>query len=654
MKKLLFGLIMTGLAGLAVCAGAAGELETFDYADRAALNRVWRGYGGGNPLPDATPGVDGTEKVMLLTTAGGPNDKVIFRDFEAEPGRELRLRIKASADTPAGTFAYLAIREVANATNLVITDFSFTPGKWQEIVIPNAGRFTFTGWFRLLICLHDAGKPLSVSIGAISMTPSQSNENASFQDTPELKQKRVKQLLTARTVQIDTGMAYYRGRSTESIAAEIRVNGFDGVYYYVMDDRSVVPGLIAELQRQNLAVALMTLPNLVYWSESQLADRLPGDYRNYLMHFTGPDMDKYRFIGFVYPEYNAWYKNLLTGILRRHNFDGFTFAEIMYPIYNGPERTPPFYGDVSPGFQQAFKTATGRAAFPNFTDPADPNYFKTNTELYRDLVEYRIRTINDFYDDIVNGPGGAREVAPNIAFATWTLGINIPGGVEKLREWEGNDIAAMIRQVKPDLHFIQTHAPDWCNPALPADYPRLYQPFFDAIRAADPEVRIAMQTDIGSLPAMRRSPAWVETFYQACRDAGVDSTTYYEFSLRDAVYASPPTLREIRLKGQSLQLIFDQRLGRESADRMIGRQLTSGPDRFTVRAAKADGNLLNLTLDLLPRPGRQLAVPVGGLADDPAVRLKLSHLPPHPRGPVNAVPADTVVTLPVLPPIDTR
>lgn len=311
-------------------------------------------------------------------------------------------------------------------------------------------------------------------------------------------------------------------------------------------------------------------------------------------------MDIYRFIGFVYPEYNAWYKNYLNGMLSGHGFDAFTFAEIMYPIYDGPEKNPPFYGDVSPGFQAAFKRATGSETFPNFTDPADPDYFRTNTGLYRQLVEYRVRTIDDFYDDIINGPGGAREAAPGILFATWTLGINIPDGVAKLREWEGNDIVAMIRRVKPDLHFIQTHAPDWANPALPGDYPLAYQPFFDAVRTANPDVKIGMQADLGSLGPSRRDPAWQKQFYDACRKAGVDTTTYYEFGLRWEIYSQPPRLCEIRRDGDTLLLVFDQRLNAESAMLMKGRELRGKDRSYRIAECRWDGNLLRLKPDALP------------------------------------------------------
>ncbi len=312
-------------------------------------------------------------------------------------------------------------------------------------------------------------------------------------------------LLNGKTVQIDTGFPYYQNRSVESIASEIALNGYEGVYYFVMIGGGVRDGLIDELHKNNLAVGLMTLPSIVYATDESLAGLLPANHREWLIEFTGPDMSIYRFIGFIYPEYNEWLKKYLNNLLDNNSFDGFTFAEVMYPLYDGPARAVPFYGDVSANFQEAFKKATFNVDFPEFFDKSSPNYFKTNTKLYNDLVEYRVKTINDFYDDIVNSSTGVRANHPNLMFATWTLGINIPNGVDKLREWEGNDIAAMIAQVKPDMHFIQTHAPDWNNPTLVSSYPLLYKPFFDAIRSTNPQMKIGMQADFGSTAAARRS-----------------------------------------------------------------------------------------------------------------------------------------------------
>ncbi len=640
-------LFCIGLLSAVLPLALPAAVEDFkSYADTEALRKSWTGFGGGNPAPSASLSTLDGAPAMELSTSGEPGDKVIVRELAVQPGERLTFTMHSDMKNAPGAYAYVALRSDRNAGNLVLHDFRLVPGQPVRVEIPNEGRFNWQDQVAMLICLHDAGAPMRVTVGAIDLPGAAPARE--FHDTPEARRERREKLLHGRTVQIDTAFPYYHNRSNESIASELRVNGFDGVYYYTGTDTGLRPGLVGEMQRQKLGVGLMTLPSLVYWSEAQLAERLPAGWRDWLIEFTGSGMDIYRFIGFVYPEYNAWYKNYLNGMLLRHRFDAFTFAEIMYPIYDGPEKNPPFYGDVSPGFQAAFKRATGSETFPNFTNPADPDYFRTNTGLYRQLVEYRVRTIDDFYDDIINGPGGAREAAPGILFATWTLGINIPDGVAKLREWEGNDIVTMIRRVKPDLHFIQTHAPDWANPALPGDYPLAYQPFFDAVRTANPDVKIGMQADLGSLGPSRRDPAWQKQFYDACRKAGVDTTTYYEFGLRWEIYSQPPRLCEIRRDGDTLLLVFDQRLNAESAMLMKGRELRGKDRSYRIAECRWDGNLLRLKPDALPAAGEELTVPVGGVADDPAVRFPASNLEPMPRGPVNTIPSGTETTLPVL------
>ena len=640
-------LFCIGLLSAVLPLALPAAVEDFkSYADTEALRKSWTGFGGGNPAPSASLSTLDGAPARELSTSGEPGDKVIVRELAVQPGERLTFTMHSDMKNAPGAYAYVALRSDRNAGNLVLHDFRLVPGQPVRVEIPNEGRFNWQDQVAMLICLHDAGAPMRVTVGAIDLPGAAPARE--FHDTPEARRERREKLLHGRTVQIDTAFPYYHNRSNESIASELRVNGFDGVYYYTGTDTGLRPGLVGEMQRQKLGVGLMTLPSLVYWSEAQLAERLPAGWRDWLIEFTGSGMDIYRFIGFVYPEYNAWYKNYLNGMLLRHRFDAFTFAEIMYPIYDGPEKNPPFYGDVSPGFQAAFKRATGSETFPNFTDPADPDYFRTNTGLYRQLVEYRVRTIDDFYDDIINGPGGAREAAPGILFATWTLGINIPDGVAKLREWEGNDIVTMIRRVKPDLHFIQTHAPDWANPALPGDYPLAYQPFFDAVRTANPDVKIGMQADLGSLGPSRRDPAWQKQFYDACRKAGVDTTTYYEFGLRWEIYSQPPRLCEIRRDGDTLLLVFDQRLNAESAILMKGRELRGKDRSYRIAECRWDGNLLRLKPDALPAADEELTVPVGGVADDPAVRFPASNLEPMPRGPVNTIPSGTETTLPVL------
>lgn len=342
-------LFCIGLLSAVLPLALPAAVEDFkSYADTEALRKSWTGFGGDNPAPSASLSTLDGAPAMELSTSGEPGDKVIVRELAVQPGERLTFTMHSDMKNAPGAYAYVALRSDRNAGNLVLHDFRLVPGQPVRVEIPNEGRFNWQDQVAMLICLHDAGAPMRVTVGAIDLPGAAPARE--FHDTPEARRERREKLLHGRTVQIDTAFPYYHNRSNESIASELRVNGFDGVYYYTGTDTGLRPGLVGEMQRQKLGVGLMTLPSLVYWSEAQLAERLPAGWRDWLIEFTGSGMDIYRFIGFVYPEYNAWYKNYLNGMLLRHRFDAFTFAEIMYPIYDGPEKNPPFYGDVSPGF----------------------------------------------------------------------------------------------------------------------------------------------------------------------------------------------------------------------------------------------------------------------------------------------------------------
>lgn len=460
----------------------------------------------------------------------------------------------------------------------------------------------------------------------------------SFADAAALTPMAQK-LLRGRTIQCDFGFPYYAGRSAASIADEIEVNGFTGVYYFVGSDKATRRDIIAELQKRGIPVAAMVIASGAYLP---IADR-PSGWEKWRMEFTHDAMDGYQFMSYVHKDYAEWMKHRVVKLINDYGFDGFTFAEAMYPIADGLERETVLYGDVSPAFQQAFRHETGQTVFPEFVDRQSPFHYQKIPAVYQSLVDYRVKTIVDFYDEVINGRAGVREQCPGKFVATWTLGINQPDGVTKLREWEGNDIPAIIRRVRPDMHFVQTHAPDWMSPALPPDYARAYKPFFDAVRNASPGLPVGFQGDFVSHVEIRRDPEWVRRWHQACTNLSVESTTWYEFSLRWEVYHEPPKLRRVRQAGpKEIVLSFDQRLADECQNLAKGqsRVFAEGGRSYEVQEARVDGNLLALTLDGEPSPGELLALRLDGLRDDPNHRFeRQGPVQPMSRGEANPIAA---------------
>ena len=435
-----------------------------------------------------------------------------------------------------------------------------------------------------------------------------------------------KKLLKGRTVTIDPGFPSYKGRSARSIAEEIVANGYSGVYYFVTSDNAIRSDIIKELKNKDVPVGFLIIASGAYLP----LDERPTGWEKWKMEFTNNSMDSYSFMSFVHKEYAEWSKQRVVNLIKKYDFDGVTFAEAMYPITNGLECDNVFYGDISPEFQKLFKEATGNTVFPEFIDKDSPNYYKKITDVYNDLVDFRVKTVNDFYDEIINGEGGVRQQCPSVMVATWTLGINQKDGVEKLREWEGNDIPSMIKQVEPDLHFVQTHYPDWANPDLKPSYVRKYYPFIKAVRDTDENMPIGFQADFVSHKTNRRDPNWQKCFYRTCDELAIDSTTYYVFSLRWDVYEEAPELVSVKKSDScSLELCFDQRIAKSCQDIISGREMIIDEQgiKYKVEKAEVDGNLLHITLDKQLQVDQKITVLLEGIKDDPSCRYTSDTIP---------------------------
>ena len=450
---------------------------------------------------------------------------------------------------------------------------------------------------------------------------------------------RAKKLLHGRTVQIDCGFDMYKDRSARSIAEEIAANSYEGVYYFVTSDKGVRKDVIEELQKRGIPVAALLCASGTYMP---VEERIK-DWQKYKMVFTNNTMDEYKLMTFVNKDYLAWMKNRVVTLINKNGFDGFTFAEVMYPIGDGLERDKVLYGDISPEFQAAFKEATGNTIFPEFVAKNKPNYYKKIPKVYSDLVEFRVKTIVDFYDGVINGKDGVREKCPGVFVASWTQGASFSDGVNKIHEWEGNDASAMMKRVKADMHFIQTHWMDWSNPDINGDYPLQYEPFFDAIRKTDGNVPIGLQADFVSQEGARRSLDYQKLFYKTCEQIGISSTTYYEFSQRWAVYMEPAQLCKVSLVSKdTIELCFDKRISKKCNGIVLGRKMIVADNGkiYMVKSSEVDGNLLKIVLDGDLSGVKEVTVNIGGIKDDPSYRWA-------PKGKVNVVPADTVRKLPL-------
>ncbi|HOS93566.1 MAG TPA: AGE family epimerase/isomerase, partial [Armatimonadota bacterium] len=433
-----------------------------------------------------------------------------------------------------------------------------------------------------------------------------------------------------RAVQIEPGFGYYRDRSAESIVSEVVANGYDTIHLICLGRDPQPPGIVPAAHARGVRIWATFFPSGVYMDD----DLFPPERERWRMRFTSDALGAYRFFSYVHADYLEWWKAHLRRIFDENEFDGLLFYEVHYPTLRDiTGYGEVMFGDISPGFQDAFRRATGRGGFPEFVDRASPRYYETDADLYCDYVDFRVNSIVRFLRDLLDGPGGVRREHPGLRFASWTIAHSRPDALPILRENEAQDPARFVVELRPDLHYLQSHYPDWSNPELGPEYIHNYRPHMDAAREGAPGLPIGVQVDVASTQPWRRDVQWMRGFDAVARELGLTSTTYYEFSLRWEVYFDAPRVCEARWVGaDEAEVVFDQRIDPASCT--------------SFAQAKVDGNRLRFRVAGALRPGTEFSVDVGGIADDPARRIPLGWDHDAGVGPANRIPPGTLVRLP--------
>lgn len=430
------------------------------------------------------------------------------------------------------------------------------------------------------------------------------------------------------SIKVDPQFAYYRERSAQSIADEIHLAGYDVVHLVVVNEHRVDGALIRALKQRGIAVWALVFGNGTYST-----DDLPAAWPQWQMELLtlGPALG-YTFFSHFSRAYRQWKKAAAAALVSDHPVDGFEIMEAFFPEWAGLESG--VYGDIGPLATHAFERVHGMAA-PHFADPNSPLYFAAprNRERYRRWVDFRVNAVNSLVDDVVNGPDGVRATRSDILVATWSAAVDAgPSAIRRLREDQGLDAAAMVSAVQPDLHFFQTHWPDWTRTDLPPDYARAYAPFIAHVRRAAPTVPIGIQADIGSQRSIIRERPWLAGFTETMPGLGCTTWTAYEYHLGGYMYTEPPMpLVARRLDDRRVRISFSKRIDNIS---------TYAPDTFTLPSTKGaraiatvvDGNRATITWD---RPvGSPAEIEVRNVRDTPQHWFLADK-------PANVVPAGT-------------
>ncbi|MEQ7801504.1 hypothetical protein ABDJ41_17050 [Pedobacter sp. ASV1-7] len=432
-------------------------------------------------------------------------------------------------------------------------------------------------------------------------------------------EKQLNDTLSGLSIQVDANFAYYKNRSNESIADEIVLAGYKTVRYLVLNESNVNVGLIQAFHKRGMKVWLQASGSVTYETNGY-----PVDWPSWKMELNNSVNGKngYIFLSPFNKSFVKWKKESLARLMVSYPFDGVELTEPYFPEWDAISKGT--YGDVGPNAQLAFKSEYG-LNMPDFNNPEAANYYKKNPEIYKKWMDCRVNAVNEYLNEVVNGIGGIREVRPDAKVATWSLGID--GGknsVSLLREYQGLDGAAMVKLVKPDIHFIQTHWPDWVKSStqLPPDYMKYYKSFVDEIKEAAPDLKIGLQGDIGSGKEMIKSGKWVADCEKAALKHGFSATTFYEYHIGGYMYTEPPVLKKAIRKGtDTIILSFSKRIDSNSAAgksnyqfRKDGKLISLNIENITV-----DGNMV--ILEAIKLPVGKFEILVRNLKDTPELWL---------------------------------
>ena len=424
--------------------------------------------------------------------------------------------------------------------------------------------------------------------------------------------------LTGPTMQIDPTFPYYKNRSNESIVDEIELAGYKAVHYIVMNDKDVNGPLIEAFHAKGMPVWLMVVGNGTYSGAG-----LPAGWENWKLKMTKmPNNNFFHFFSLFNKDFLQWKKEVVVGLIKQYPFDGVEMAETYFPEWDAI-RTG-YYGDVGPTAQAAFKEKYN-LEMPDFTNPDSEKYYRKDVERYKKWMQFRVDGVCDFQHEIFNGKGGVRGARPDILIATWSLVINAgANSVAKIREDQGLDAVEIVEKVKPDVHFFQTHWPDWLKDetVLRPNYMKAYENFTKPVRTKFPDVPLGLQADQGSGKDMIKSSAWIKQFNEDVPKYGYSTWTTYEYHLGGYIYSDiPKPMKAVKTGKQTVIVSFNKRIDDASGSNIENYKVLGGGrlQSNALKSIRIDGNRAILEFNA-PVKGK-LSLLINNISDTPALRL---------------------------------
>lgn len=309
----------------------------------------------------------------------------------------------------------------------------------------------------------------------------------------------------------------------KEVARLVKSYGFNVVHLIAVNvgDNSssflnVMSSFVEAFRSENLSIVLT-----IYPPTDRVAWETHPEWRQRFLN-GGSQYDWRVYLAPTNDDFVIYYLKNVKRLLKAYNFDGIELAECWYEVDKGPGS--PYYADFSSSMRQKFKEASGIDPLELFNS-SSPYYYLRDSKLYEKWVNFRVEVIVNFMKKILNA---AKEVNPNIK--TYIMYLSDVGQNYSTRVVHAQDLDAIVKDVKPDYVVIETAWQDWIKIDLSPDYIKSYAAYYVS-KVHGSGVKVIAQTDVGSVPQMKRNLEWVKEFTQHAVNNGFDGVVFYEFSI---------------------------------------------------------------------------------------------------------------------------
>lgn len=437
-----------------------------------------------------------------------------------------------------------------------------------------------------LLVVLVAGSPASAPGSQAVSTRAEGVAATRVAPLPDRAIPRLRQLQGLGTMADFSLSGYYRDRSARGIAKEMRAHGFSWVLAYA---HTLTPALAQAIHDEGMALGVQLWGTIIY-APAGLDSPPPDGARQIFVGGQQPPKTNPVVFCPANDDYRAWYSWFARRYLRDLSPDVVTVIETFMGSWGGPGGADYgcFCSTCLRKFTARYPSVSG---FPEFKDASSPRYWKTDRKLYEQWVQFRAEVTAQF---IAHAYSSAMQAAPGAAIAGSMLAVDHPEGIEKVREWNAQDLGLIARAAPWDFFLFQAHWPDWMRPELsPGHHVRSYRPFLDTLRGERPDVHAGIITDSGSHAEMRRSMPWLNAAYVNARAEGFDSLCIYEYSISRFIYEDRPTIIEVDAGQKKVELIFSKRM--DAATVRVPANYTLDDGRHPSSVHFDGGNIVTLT-----------------------------------------------------------